>query len=89
MGPPGAGGQRRARIADLPRRASADRPVNNARIIAARIYRTRLALFERWYEDHGNDIAASVAALSELEKGAEGDEAFERLEGAVEKGREQ
>ena len=60
-----------------------DRPVNNARIIAARIYRTRLALFERWYEEHGNDIAASVAALSELEKGAEGDEAFERLEQAA------
>jgi predicted aminopeptidase len=66
-----------------------DRPVNNARIIAARIYRTRLARFERWYQAHGADIAASVAALAELEKGADGDEAFDRLEAAEGGSREQ
>lgn len=60
-----------------------ERPVNNARIIAATIYRTRLALFEQWYQEHGADIAASVAALAELEKGAEGEAAFARLESAV------
>jgi len=60
-----------------------ERPVNNARIIAARIYRTRLALFEQWYQQHGADIAASVAAMAQLEKGAEADEAFERLEQAL------
>ena len=66
-----------------------DRPVNNARIIAARIYRTRLALFERWYQAHGADIAASVAAMAGLEKGADGDEAFDRLEAAEGGSREQ
>lgn len=60
-----------------------ERPVNNARIIAARIYRNRLDLLEQWYQSHGQDIAASVAALSELMKGAEGDVAEERLEKAV------
>lgn len=61
----------------------AERPINNARLIAARIYRTRLGLFERWYQDHGGDIAAAVAALDTLMQGAEGDSAFARLEGAV------
>jgi predicted aminopeptidase len=60
-----------------------ERPVNNARIIAARIYRNRLDLLEQWYQSHGQDIAASVAALSELMKGAEGDVAEERLQAAV------
>jgi predicted aminopeptidase len=60
-----------------------ERPVNNARIIAARIYRNRLDLLEQWYQAHGQDIAASVAALSELMKGAEGDVAEERLQAAV------
>jgi predicted aminopeptidase len=61
----------------------ADRPVNNARLIAARIYRTRLALFERWYEHHGRDIRVSVAALDSLMQGVEGDSAFARLERAT------
>jgi predicted aminopeptidase len=60
-----------------------ERPVNNARIIAATIYHTRLSLFEQWYTAHGADIAASVAALAQLEKGAEGEEAFARLEQAL------
>ncbi|HXI20335.1 MAG TPA: aminopeptidase, partial [Gemmatimonadales bacterium] len=34
----------------------ADRPINNARLIAARIYRTRLGLFEAWYEHEGRDV---------------------------------
>lgn len=61
----------------------AERPVNNARLIAARIYRTRLDLFERWYESHGSDIRVAVAALDTLMLGAEGDSAFARLERAV------
>jgi predicted aminopeptidase len=61
----------------------ADRPVNNARLIAARIYRTRLTLFEQWYERHGSDIRASVASLDSLMSGAEGDSAFVRLERAL------
>ncbi|HTS88350.1 MAG TPA: aminopeptidase [Gemmatimonadales bacterium] len=61
----------------------ADRPINNARIIAARIYRTHLDLFERWYERHGADIGVAVAALDSLMTGAEGDTAFARLEHAL------
>ena len=61
----------------------ADRPINNARLIAARIYRTRLDLFELWYEQHGQDIAKSVAAMDSLMKGVEGDSAYARLETAV------
>ena len=81
-GAPGTGrrhGSERSRIGRLP-----ERPVNNARLIGARIYRTRLDLFDRWFEQHGRDVRASVAALGNLMKGVEGDSAYVRLEGAVE-----
>jgi predicted aminopeptidase len=58
-------------------------PVNNARLVGALIYRTKLQLFEDWYEQHGADIAESVKALRELEAGAEGKQAYERLEKAL------
>ena len=61
-----------------------DRPINNARIIAARIYRTRLELFEAWFERHGRDVAAAVRRLAALEADAEGEDAFRRLEQALE-----
>ena len=61
----------------------ADRPINNARLIGARIYRTRLDLFDRWYDDHGQDIRRSVASLGRLMEGVEGDSAYARLERAV------
>jgi putative aminopeptidase len=60
-----------------------ERPVNNARLIGARIYRTRLDLFDRWFEQHGRDVRASVAAMGTLMKGVEGDSAYVRLEAAV------
>ncbi|HKV73623.1 MAG TPA: aminopeptidase [Gemmatimonadales bacterium] len=60
-----------------------ERPVNNARIIAARIYRDHLDLFEAWYDQHYRDIGQSVAALRDLMKGAEGDSAVARLQAAV------
>jgi predicted aminopeptidase len=63
----------------------ADRPINNARLIAARIYRDRLDWFERWYEQEGGDIAKAVGDLSTLLEGAEGDSAFARMERALEK----
>ncbi len=66
------------RIGKLP-----DRPVNNARIIAGRIYRTRLELFDRWYEQHGRDVRGSVASLDTLMHGVVGDSAYARLERAV------
>jgi predicted aminopeptidase len=61
----------------------AARPINNARLIGARIYRTRLDLFERWYDRHGRDIRGSVGALKTLMEGAEGDSAYARLARAV------
>ena len=60
-----------------------ERPINNAQIIAARIYRTRLGLFERWYQRNGADIRVAVAELDSLMHGAEGEEAFVRLEAAL------
>ncbi|HXW96823.1 MAG TPA: aminopeptidase [Gemmatimonadales bacterium] len=61
----------------------ADRPINNARLIAARIYRMHLDLFERWYQRHGANIQGAVASLDTLMVGAEGDSAFGRLERAL------
>jgi predicted aminopeptidase len=65
-----------------------DRPINNARLIAARIYRTHLDLFEQWYRQEGGDIQRAVSDLATLLKGAEGDSAFTRLEAAVQGGGE-
>lgn len=61
----------------------ADRPINNARLVAARIYRDRLNVLEGWYEHEGGDIAKAVADLRTLLEGAEGDSAFVRVEGVV------
>jgi predicted aminopeptidase len=61
----------------------AERPINNAQLIGARIYRTRLDLFDRWFEQHGRDIRQSVSTLDSLMTGVEGDSAYVRLEGAV------
>lgn len=61
----------------------ADRPVNNARLVGALIYRTNLRLFDAYFRAHDADIARTVAALVALMEGAEGDEAFARLEGDV------
>jgi predicted aminopeptidase len=60
-----------------------DRPINNARLIAARIYRTKLELFEQWYEKNGGDIAVAVKALDSLMAGVQGDSAYGRLEKAL------
>ena len=62
----------------------AERPINNARLIGSRIYRTRLDLFDRWFEQHGGDIRQSVSKLETLMDGVEGDSAYARLEQAVE-----
>ena len=59
------------------------RPVNNARLVGARIYRTRLDLFNRWFEQHEGNIKTSVAALDTLMTGVPGDSAYARLAGAV------
>jgi predicted aminopeptidase len=60
-----------------------ERPVNNARLIGARIYRTRLDLFDRWFDRHGQDVHRSVQQLKGLMEGVEGDSAFATLERAT------
>ena len=60
-----------------------ERPVNNARLIGVMLYRTRLDLFDAWFQRHGRDVRASVRELEELMRGVEGDSAFARLEQAV------
>ena len=70
---------RALRIGHLP-----ERPVNNARLIGATLYRTRLDLFDKWLDRHDRDMRSSVGALETLMKGVEGDSAFVRLERAVE-----
>lgn len=61
----------------------ADRPLNNARLVGVLLYRTHLDWFDTWFAAHGNDVARSVAALRTLMEGADGDDAFTRLEGAA------
>ncbi len=63
----------------------AERPVNNARLLAARFYRTHLDWFAAWDERHGGDLAAAVAALRTLTDGAEGEEAFARLRASLDR----
>ena len=77
LGPVGAR-LRSYRLGNLP-----ERPINNARLIGATLYRTRLDLFDRWFERHGRDVRESVRDLKELMQGAEGDTALVRLERAV------
>jgi predicted aminopeptidase len=77
LGPVGAR-LRSYRLGNLP-----ERPINNARLIGATLYRTRLDLFDRWFERHGRDVRESVSGLQELMQGADGDTAFVRLERAV------
>ncbi|HTC24809.1 MAG TPA: aminopeptidase [Gemmatimonadales bacterium] len=57
----------------------AERPINNAQLVGARIYRTRLDLFDRWYERHDADVSKSVSSLKNLVEGVEGDSALARL----------
>lgn len=66
------------RIGKLP-----ERPINNARLVGVLIYRTKLELFEAWFQQHDRDVARAVAALRDLVEGANGDEAFERLAAAL------
>lgn len=60
-----------------------ERPVNNARLIGVMLYRTRLDLFDEWYRRHGADIGRAVAELRTVMEGAEGEEAYSRLEAAL------
>ena len=60
-----------------------ERPINNAQIIAARIYRDRLHLFESWFQKSGGRVDSAVASLNRLVQGVEGDSAYAVLERAL------
>lgn len=57
----------------------AERPINNARLVGIRLYRTHLDWFEQWFEAHGADVSVAVKKLRDLMVGAVGDSAFARL----------
>src|SRR4029079_272119 len=56
-----------------------ERPINNAQLIGATIYRTHLDWFAHWSHEHGDHIGRSVTALKQLMQGVERDSAFARL----------
>ena len=60
-----------------------ERPINNAQIIAARIYRDRLHLFEAWFRKNDGRVDSAVASLNRLVEGVEGDSAYAVLERAL------
>jgi predicted aminopeptidase len=60
-----------------------ERPINNAQIIAARIYRDRLHLFETWYQRSGGRVDSAVASLKRLVESVEGDSAYAVMERAL------
>lgn len=64
----------------------AERPLNNARVLASRFYRTHLDWFEAWHGRHGGAVREAVAALNRLLQGVEGDAAFARLGEALQAG---
>ena len=76
---PGPGGGAAPHVHDRPAAGAAgqQRPARSGR----GIYRTRLDLFDRWFEQHGRDMRVSVAALDTLMQGVEGDSAYVRLAG--------
>jgi predicted aminopeptidase len=54
--------------------------LNNARVVAARIYRTKLHLFDRMLEAGGGDLAATVQRLAEAVRAAPGGDPYQTLE---------
>jgi predicted aminopeptidase len=60
-----------------------ERPINNAQIIAARIYRDRLHLFEAWFQKNDGRVDSAVASLNRMLEGVEGDSAYAVLDAAV------
>ncbi len=71
---------------DGPRLAA--RPLNNAVLVAARIYRTRLELFEALYERYGGDLRGAVRALGTAMTAAGDDDPFAVLERTIAAGQQ-
>lgn len=69
-----------ARLRTIRPEVLAHQPINNARLIGARLYRTHLDWFDAWHLRHGGDVRVAIAALVDLMRGADGEEAFRRLE---------
>jgi predicted aminopeptidase len=61
----------------------APRAINNAHIVARRIYRTNLSLFDAWYVANGRDVAQAIRALEPVLDGVTGDSAYVALERAL------
>ena len=51
-------------------------PLNNARVVAARLYRTRLDVFERVFEAQDRDVRAVVAVIVTAVRGTQGRDPF-------------
>ncbi len=61
----------------------ARRPLNNASVYAARIYRTNLPLFERVYKLTGGNVRAAIAGIVETVRAQPERDPFKALEDAV------
>lgn len=64
------------------------REINNARIVSRRIYRTKLHLFEEWYQANDRDIRRAVATITDLLKDVPGDSTYAVLERSLDIDRE-
>lgn len=60
-----------------------ERPINNAALIGVRLYRTRLELFDDWYEMNGRNLSRAVYRLKQMLDKVEGPRAFKMLGTAV------
>lgn len=58
----------------------AQRPINNATVIAGRIYRTRLTLFDSVFVAQGGDVRTAVATMVQAVKAAPGKDPYEALQ---------
>lgn len=60
-----------------------ERPINNAALIGVRLYRTELALFDRWDDAFRGDLPRALYTLGAVLEDAKGPEAFTRMRAMV------